>query len=95
MIQHINEDLRSLLYGRSERKLMVLFLKYYDALLYGQSSDDIWNEIEHLAEDMSMRYMPIRYVNSMDNIELCCDDILSRSQLKTLYYRALHARLSD
>ena len=95
VIQHINEDLRSLLYGRSERKLMVLFLKYYDALLYGQSSDDIWNEIEHLAEDMSMRYMPIRYVNSMDNIELCCDDILSRSQLKTLYYRALHARLSD
>ena len=92
VIKHLNEDLRSLLYGRDERKLMVLFLKYYDALLYDQSGDEIWNEIEKLAEDMSMRYMPLRYVNSMDNIELCCDDLLDRSQLKTLYYRALHAR---
>jgi len=93
VINHINEDLRLLLYGRDERKLMVLFLKYHDALLNNLETDDLWSEIDELANDMSLRYMPIRYVNSMDNIELCCDDILTRSQLKNLYYKATVERV--
>lgn len=92
---HIDEDIRSLIYGRDVMKLTVLFLKYYEALYKDLETENIWEEIDALANDMSSHYMPIRYINSMDNIELCCDDFLERSQLRSLYHRCLRYRLTN
>lgn len=91
-LQHYDEDIRLLLYGRDVMRLTVLFLQYYDGLLYGADTEVIWNQIEEITGELTYRYMPFHYINSMDNIELRCEDMMERSQLRELYYRCKRYR---
>jgi hypothetical protein len=91
-IGHYDEDVRLLMYGRDVMLLTILFLKYYDGLLNGRDVEDIWKKIDELATDLSYRYMPFTYINSEDNIELLCKDMLERSQLRSTYYNCIEAR---
>ena len=91
-IGHYDEDVRLLMYGRDVMLLTIMFLKYYDGLLNGRDVEDIWKKIDELATDLSYRYMPFTYINSEENIELLCKDMLERSQLGSTYYNCIEAR---
>lgn len=92
VIKHYDEDIRLTMYGRDVMKLTALLLKYYKMLFKSENTNELWEEIETLAEDMSYRYMPLTYINSQDNIELQCRDILDRSQLREIYYKCKQNR---
>lgn len=91
-LQHYDEDIRLLLYGRDVMRLTVLFLQYYGGLLGGADTKAIWQQIEEVTGELTYRYMPFRYINSMDNIELRCEDMMERSQLRELFYRCKRYR---
>lgn len=95
IIAHMDEDIRLLVYGRDVMELTVLFIRYYNALRNEEESGGLWADIDRLAEKLAGMYMPLKYINSMDNIELRCDDCLERSQLRSLYYRCLRYRVNQ
>ncbi len=95
IVSNIDEDIRLLIYGKNVMSLTVLFLEYYNALLNGENAELLWEEIDALALEMSTRYIPLRYVNSTENIELACDSEFERSQLRPLYYRCLAERMNE
>ncbi len=93
IVSNIDEDIRLLIYGKNIMLLTVLFLEYYNALLSSENTSLLWEQIDSLVSTMSNRYLPLRYVNSMENIELACDSEFERSQLRPLYYRCLAERM--
>ena len=85
IVAHLDEDIRGIIYGLYVMKLTVAFVKYYNMLYNNENTTEVWAEIEKLTCEMAERYMPIKYINSQDNIELRCEDLLERSQLRELY----------
>ncbi len=78
-------DLNYVNYGKDCMELMTQFVIYYDALRNGEDADGIFSRIDELAQKMMGYYIPLRYGNP--EIEIYCDDALTRCQLKELYYR--------
>ena len=73
--------------------LELLFIKYYEALYKGENTDEIWAELDKTVYKMTDNYMPLTYVNSMENIELCCRDMIERSQFKEQYFKCKKYRI--
>ena len=78
-------DLNYVNYGKDCMELMTQFVRYYDALRNGEDTDGVFSRIDELAQKMMGYYIPLRYGNP--EIEIYCDDALTRCQLKELYYR--------
>lgn len=85
--EHLAEDLRLVKYGINMMKIMTLFIEYHEAMFEDAPTENIWKQLDETALNMVQEYMPLNYLNSLDKFELSCRDTLTRSQLKTLYYR--------
>ena len=95
VIRHYDDDIRLVMYGKSVMELTSLLLEYHDKMLKEENTSELWQKIETLAEDMTYRYMPLTYINSMDNIELMCRDIMQRSQLSGFYLKCKKYRMMN
>lgn len=91
--RRLNEDIRLSKYGRDMMYLELLFVKYYEALYKDENTDEIWTELDKTFYKMTDGYMPLTYVNSMENIELCCRDMIERSQFKEQYFKCKKYRI--
>ncbi|MBR3942114.1 MAG: DUF4838 domain-containing protein [Clostridia bacterium] len=93
--RRLNESVRMIEYGRDLMQLECLFLKYYDALLQNENGNEIWAELDALVIKLTDRFMPLTYVNSLENIELCCKDMIERSQFKEQYFKCMKYRIHN
>ncbi|MCR5262299.1 MAG: hypothetical protein K6D94_00380, partial [Clostridiales bacterium] len=88
--ERLRLDLNYVYYGKDCMELTALFVTYYDALRAGGDTDTLFERIETLAQKMTRYYIPLRWGNP--DIEIYCDDALTRCQLKQLYYRCRACR---
>ncbi len=86
LLSKINEDIRGVLYGVDVFRMMVLCLDYYNCLYEKRDDEEkLYSEISSLAERMSEYTYGIVYLDYEPDTQL--KDALTRSQLKTLYYK--------
>ena len=86
LLSKINEDIRGVLYGVDVFRMMVLCLDYYNCLYKKRGDEEkLYSEISSLAERMSEYTYGIVYLDYEPDTQL--KDALTRSQLKTLYYK--------
>ena len=83
--ERLHLDLNYVNYGKDCMELITLFVIYYDALRNDEDTDALFTRIDALAQKMMGYYIPLRWGNP--DIEIFCDDALTRCQLKQLYYQ--------
>ena len=83
--ERLHLDLNYVNYAKDCMELITLFVMYYDALRNDDKTDELFGRIDRLAQKMMRYYIPLRWGNP--DIEIFCDDALTRCQLKDLYYR--------
>ena len=60
-----------------------------------QNGNEIWAELDALVIKLTDRFMPLTYINSLENIELCCKDMIERSQFKEQYFKCMKYRIHN
>lgn len=85
LIERLRLDLNYANYGKDCMELITLMAKHYNSLYNDEEWQDNFNKIDMLCQKMMSYYIPLRYDNPA--IDLYCEDALTRSQLKGLYYR--------
>lgn len=83
--ERLHLDLNYVRYGKDCMELITLFVMYYDSLRRNEDTEALFDRIDSLAQKMMGYYIPLRWGNP--DIEIYCDDALTRCQLKSLYYR--------
>lgn len=83
--ERLHLDLNYVNYGKDCMELITLFVTYYDALRNDEDTEALFARIDALAQKMMGYYIPLRWGNP--DIEIYCDDALTRCQLKPLYYK--------
>ncbi len=82
----LGEDRRLLIYGIDTMRIMVSFVKYYNALYHDDMAvEATWKAIEEVAEKLDSYYLPISY--SYPGVGLESKDAQTRSQFREIIGR--------
>ncbi len=79
----IADDLRGVIYGKDVMTFQLLMMKYHNALLNGENTDELFLAIDRLAKEMEDYVVPMEHDSPQNDIFM--KDALTRSQLRTLY----------
>lgn len=91
--ERLHLDLNYAKYGRDCMELTTLFVMYHEALRTDGNHHALFKQIDELSQKMMGYYIPLRWFGY--EIDIKCQDALSRCQLKSLYYRCRAYRECD